>query len=75
MITVTAQDVSVEKICTDLGLIPAAKAVVQWERVFSSERRIKKYKLDSLSPTEQKLLKEYLILHAADSNQPMVPGL
>jgi len=75
MITVSAQDISVEKICTDLGLIPAAKAVVQWERVFSSERRIKKYKLDSLSSSEQKLLKEYLIQHAADSNQPMVPGL
>ena len=75
MLTLSAQDISVEKICTDLGLIPASKAVVQWERVFNSERRMHKYKIDRLSPTEQKMLKRYLILHAADSNQPIVPGL
>jgi len=75
VITASAQDISIEKISSDLGLVPASKAIVQWERVFSSERRIKKYKIDTLTLVEQEELKNYLLLHAADSNQPMVPGL
>ncbi len=70
-----AQDIPIEKICMDLELVPAAKAIVQWERVFSSDRRMKKYNIDKLSKSEQQRLKVYLIEHAADSNQPMVPGL
>ena len=75
VVTANAQDASIEKISGDLGLVPASKAIVQWERVFSSERRIKKYKIDTLTLVEQEELKNYLLLHAADSNQPMVPGL
>ena len=75
VIAANAQDTPVEKISSDLGLVPASKAIVQWERVFSSERRIRKYKIDTLSLVEQEKLKIYLLLHAADSNQPMVPGL
>ena len=70
-----AQNSSIEKICRDLDLVPASKAVVQWERVFSSDRRMKKYKIDKLSENERKALKLFLVQHAADSNQPMVPGL
>ena len=75
VISVNAQDIPIEKICIDLGLVPAAKAIVQWERVFSSERRMKRYQIDKLPKVEQKKLKVYLVKHAADSNQPMVPGL
>ena len=75
VIAASAQDTSMEKISTDLGLVPASKAIVQWERVFSSDRRMKKYNIDTLSIHLQDKLKVYLVQHAADSNQPMVPGL
>jgi len=63
------------KVCKELKLVPASKAIVQWERVFSSEYRKSNYRIDQLTPDEQKMLKTYLLQHAADSNQPMVPGL
>ena len=66
---------SIAKVTIEMKLVPASKAVVQWERVFSSDRRKKKYGIDQLSPDVQELLKAYLIEHAADSSQPMVPGL
>ena len=58
-----------------MGLFAGTKATIQWERVFSSQRRLKKSNLDTLSTKELKKLKAYLIRHAADSNQPIVPGL
>ena len=66
---------SIANVCKEMKLVPASKAIVQWERVFSSEARKKRYHIDQLSPEVQELLKEYLIEHAADSSQPMVPGL
>ena len=66
---------SIMKVCNEMKLVPASKAIVQWERVFSSDRRKQKYGIDQLSHDVQKLLKVYLIEHAADSSQPMVPGL
>jgi hypothetical protein len=70
-----ANNVAIADVCKELKLVPASKAIVQWERVFSSEKRKKKYGIDLLSPETQVLLKTYLIQHAADSSQPMVPGL
>lgn len=66
---------SISNISDKLNIVPASKAIVQWERVFSSEKRKQKYNIDQLSPDVQELLKAYLIQHAADSSQPMVPGL
>jgi len=66
---------SIANVSNGLKLIPASKAIVQWERVFSSEKRKQRYHIDQLTPDVQLLLKEYLIDHAADSSQPMVPGL
>jgi len=68
-------DESIEKICKELNLVPASKAIVQWKRVFSSDKRMKRYRIDQLSPEVKKSLETYLIEHAADSSQPMVPGL
>ena len=68
-------DDSIMKVSIEMKLVPASKAIVQWERVFSSESRKKRYGIDQLSPDVQILLKDYLIEHAADSSQPMVPGL
>ncbi|WP_345977363.1 hypothetical protein [Sulfurimonas sp. HSL3-7] len=70
-----ANNNAIAGICKELKLVPASKAIVQWERVFSSEKRKRKYGIDQLSPETQVLLKTYLIKHAADSSQPMVPGL
>ena len=71
----SANNDSIEEVCLELKLVPASKAIVQWERVFSSETRKARYHINQLSPEVQELLKQYLIDHAADSSQPMVPGL
>ena len=65
----------IEKVCVELKIIPASKAIVQWERVFSSDKRMKRFAIDKLEPDVINALKLYLIEHAADSSQPMVPGL
>jgi len=75
LLSLHAKESNIEKVSIQLELVPASKAVIQWERVFSSDRRMKKYNIDQLSTDVQEKLKEYLIAHAADSNQPMVPGL
>jgi len=63
-----------KELVKELSLVPASKASVQWERIFKSKRKLKKYKLDSLSDTEKKDLKKYLISHAADSDLPQYAG-
>ncbi len=64
-----------KKLASDLNLIPGAKASIQWKRIFSSPKRLKKYNLDKLSKNELNALKDFLIDHAADSPKPLVPGL
>lgn len=66
---------SVSTLADRFNLYAGTKASVQWERVFSSERRLKRYGLDSLEYDKLVELKHYLIKHAADSAQPIVPGL
>ena len=54
------------------------KATIQWERIFSSKKRLTKYKLNYTHTSQlnvQQALKNYLIEHAADSEKPIVPGL
>ncbi len=63
-----------KQLAQKLSLSPASKAMKQWERVFKSERKMKRYKIDSLSNKEKKILKEYLINHAADSDTPEFAG-
>jgi len=58
-----------------LHLYPGEKATIQWNRVFSSPRHLKRYKLDTLDETTKQKLKAYLVSHAADSEQPTLPGL
>ena len=67
--------VDVVALASKLNLFAGTKATVQWERVFSSDRRMKKYHLDTLASDKLYQLKIYLIEHAADSDQPIVPGL
>jgi hypothetical protein len=75
MITLSAQAQSVSDLAKELNLQAGSKASIQWERVFSSKRHMKRYKLEKLSTTELQKLRTYLIMHAADSEQPIVPGL
>jgi len=66
---------SIETLAKHLNLYGGQKATIQWERVFSSERHLKRYKLDKLPISKRLELKKYLIKHAADSEQPILPGL
>jgi hypothetical protein len=65
----------IAKKAEDLHLYAGQKAIIQWERIFSSKRHLKRYKLDKLPILERQALKRYLIEHAADSEQPILPGL
>jgi len=71
--SVYAEDVVL--LAKELNLQAGTKATVQWERIFSSPRHLKKYKLEHLDLHARTQLKSYLIKHAADSEQPIVPGL
>jgi ribosomal protein L32 len=73
-ITLQASDIDVEKLAKKLHLSAGTKAIIQWERVFKSKRKMKRYKIDTLSTNEKNKLKEYLIKHAIDSDKPMVAG-
>lgn len=75
LFTATLYANTIEEFAHDLNLIAGTKAIVQWERVFSSPRHMKRYKIDDLPQETRDKLKEYLIQHAADSEQPMIPGL
>jgi len=71
-ISVNAKDMEV--LAQQLKLSPASKAIVQWERVFKSDRKMRRYKIDTLSMQDKEKLQEYLINHAIDSDMPTVAG-
>jgi hypothetical protein len=58
-----------------LSLSAGSKAIKQWERIFTSAKKMKRYKIDKLSSRDKEILKEYLISHAIDSDQPTVAGI
>jgi hypothetical protein len=58
-----------------LGLSAGSKAIKQWERVFEKPKKMARMGIDKLSDAEVEVLKEYLIGHAADSDQPAAAGL
>ena len=64
-----------EEIANQLGINAGSKAIKQWERVFTKDRKMKKLGIDKLSNTDKSKLKEYLISHAADSDKPAAAGL
>jgi len=66
---------NISSLAKKLHLYPGEKATIQWNRVFSSPRHLKRYKLDAIDATTRQKLKAYLIAHAADSEQPTLPGL
>ena len=66
---------SIEQLAVNLNLQAGTKASVQWKRIFSSERRQVQYNINGLNEEQKLRLEKYLINHAADSDQPIVPGL
>lgn len=70
---VNASDIAL--LAKELKLYAGTKATIQWKRVFSSQRHLKRYNLTDLNDETKNRLKIYLIEHAADSDQPIVPGL
>ena len=71
----TKKNISPKDLCHKLHLIPGEKAMIQWQRVFKSLRKLKKYGLDTFDKETKERLKEYLINHAADSDHPTVAGM
>ena len=71
--SLNAQSISIT--AKELNLYAGTKASIQWKRIFSSQRRMVKFHIDELSQMQKEELKIYLINHAADSEQPIVPGL
>jgi hypothetical protein len=63
-----------KEIAVSLQLNPSSKAIRQWERVFKKAKKMKKYGIDTLIDADKSILKEYLISHAADSDQPESAG-
>jgi len=67
-------NISPKLLAKKLSLNPASKAIKQWERVFKSQRKMKRYGIDKLSQKERKALEIYLENHAADSDTPEFAG-
>ena len=68
-------DDDISLMAKNLDLYAGTKASIQWERIFSSQRRLKRHNINNLQEEKLQKLKSYLIKHAADSKQPVVPGL
>ncbi len=64
-----------KELAEELKINAGSKAIVQWERIFGDEKRLKKIGADTLNADDLKALKEYVINHAADSDQPAAAGL
>ena len=66
--------VSGKELAKRFNLSAGSKAILQWERIFRSERKLKRYGLDKLDAREREILKRYLIDHAIDSDHPTIAG-
>ena len=75
MVSTLTLHASPQEIAKQLHLVAGKKAIIQWERVFKSDRKMKKYGIDTLSEKEINSLKNYLLAHAADSDHPTVAGM
>lgn len=64
-----------EALAKQYNLSANKKAMKQWERVFKKKRKMKRLGIYDLSDEEKRVLKEYLIRYAADSDQPAAAGL
>jgi hypothetical protein len=63
-----------QQLSNELKIDPSSKAIKQWERIFSTEDKLKQLGIDKLSASDKAELKKFLIDHAADSDKPTVAG-
>ncbi len=63
------------ELAKELGVNASSKAIKQWERMFESADKLVKIGADKLNDADKATLKEYLIKHAADSDQPAAAGI
>jgi hypothetical protein len=63
-----------QQLSNELKIDPSSKAIKQWERIFSTEDKLKQMGIDKLSASDKAELKKFLIDHAADSDKPTVAG-
>ncbi len=75
IVSYAGTNISPQNLAKKLHLVAGKKAIIQWERIFKSKRKMKRYGIDKLSKEEQKVLKKYLLDHAADSDHPTVAGM
>lgn len=64
-----------KELAVKLGLNASSKAIKQWEKVFTKDRKMAKLGIDKLSDADKAELKKYLTKHAADSDQPEAAGI
>ena len=62
-----------KELAMDLNLYPGTKASIQWKKIFNSQEKLEYYQITKLSEEEFLKLQKYLISHAADSQNPVVP--
>ena len=74
LFTVNLNAIDIESVAKDLNLSAGSKAIIQWKRIFKSERKMKRYKIYALSEETKQMLEEHLINHAIDSDKPTVAG-
>jgi hypothetical protein len=70
-----ANDIQISSLAKSLHLSAGSKAIIQWERIFQSERKMKRYKINKLNKNQKEALEKYLINHAIDSDQPTIAGV
>ena len=68
--TISLYAVNGKTLATKLGISASSKASIQWHRVFSKPKKMKKMGIDRLTDSEKILLESYLVSHAADSDAP-----
>jgi len=64
-----------EELAHKLHISPSSKAMIQWQRVFTNKRKMRRLGIDKLTKKEQEILEQYLINHAADSAEPIAAGI
>ncbi len=69
-----ANTIDAEELAQQLNLSAGSKAIVQWERVFKSAKKQKRYQIDTLTSLQKEKLKRYLVEHAIDSDHPTIAG-
>ena len=74
VLSLQANQITSKEIALKLNLNAGYKAIVQWKRVFKSERKMKRYRINLLTLDEKNRLEEYLVNHAIDSDSPTVAG-